>query len=81
MPGGTRADHRDEQTVVDLTRQLSNFCQVYGLVGFTTTILAHLAEELEEVEPMSFQELTKLKRQLIFPPETLQRLLDWVYKD
>jgi hypothetical protein len=61
---------------VDLTRQLSNFCRVYGLIGPTTIIFAHLAEDLEEVEPMSFREPMNLKLQLINPPETLQRLMD-----
>jgi hypothetical protein len=45
-------------------------------MGSTTIIFAHLAEDLEEVEPMSFRELMNLKLQLINPPETLQRLMD-----
>jgi hypothetical protein len=38
-------------------------------------------EELEEIKPMSFEELMRLQHQLIHPPEALQRLLDWVHKD
>ena len=65
--------------LVGLTRQLSNCCRIHGLVGTTTDLPASLEEELEEVEPIAFQGLMKLKLRLVNPPEALQRLLDSVH--
>lgn len=67
-------------TLVDLRGQLSNLCQDYGVIS-TASALPEGTGLKKSVEPITFEELTRLTYQLRYPPEKLRQLLDYLYPD
>ena len=67
-------------TLVDLRGQLSNLCQDYGVISTASTSPEGTGLK-KNVEPIAFEELSRLTYQLLHPPEKLQQLLDYLYPD
>jgi hypothetical protein len=64
--------------LVDLSGQLSNFCQDYGVIS-NACALPEGTGLKKPVKPITPEELSELKCQLLHPPEKLQQLLDCLY--